>query len=302
MILKDRFLGCVLGCAIGESVAKNPESPDFKLGINSRLAICIGDALIRCNGGAETFKESLLASLLSLCEHSDEAQLPDFLVSFVSFAKHNMTADESSLMSPHAECNSRAVLIGSYWHDIFTKSIQYGILSCEATSEAPQAKCGAAAAAVGTLLAFKEVPVGCIANEIGSVTAGIDDYFSRCIKVSSRMVAAGISPETALSDRGLRGTGSAADAMACSMFCAMRSIDFSEAIKMTSLCGGLSPVVGCTVGGWVGARLGVQGIPDDWLQKIESKSDLETLAADIEGAYSERKKKKNDLALMADYA
>lgn len=301
VLSKDRFLGCVMGCAIGESLAKNMESPDFKLGINSRLAICAGDALIRCNGSAETFKESLSASLVSLCEHSPD-QLTESMTAFATAAKLQVAVDESTLLGPHSECNSRAVLIGAYWHDIFTKAIQYGIISCEATSESPQAKCGAAAAAVGTLLAFKEVPVGCMASEMGSITAGIDDYFSRCLKLSSRMVAAGISPEMALSNNGLRGTEMAADAMACSIYCAMMAVDFKDAIVMASLCGSMSAVVGCTVGAWVGARMGAQGIPEEWLQKIESKSDLETLASDIEEAFAERKKKKNDLALMSDYA
>jgi len=299
---KERFLGCVFGCAIGETVAKNPDAPDFKLGANTRLAICGGDALIRCNGNAETFKASLLASLSSLCEHTPEDQLPQSMRSLSASSKLQVPMDESSLLDPYADINSRSILIGSYWYDIFTKAIQYGIISCEVTSEAPQARCGSAAAAMGTLLAFKEVPMGCMASEIGSVTAGIDDYFSRCIKVASRMVAAGISPKSALSDNGIRGNGSAADAMACSVFCAMRATNFNDAIMMASLCGEFSPVVGCTVGGWVGARVGLKGIPDEWVQKIESRADLEALSTDIEGAFSERKKKKNDLALMADYA
>jgi ADP-ribosylglycohydrolase len=228
--------------------------------------------------------------------------LTESLLSFSRAARLQVSIDESALLDPYSDCNSRAVLIGSYWHDIFTKAIQFGIISCEATCEAPQAKCGSAASAVGTLLAFKEVPIGCMASEIASVTAGIDDYFGRCLKVSARMAASGISPETALSEKGMRGTGSSADAMACSVFCAMRAVDFKEAVKMASLCGSVSAVVGCTVGGWVGARMGTQGLPDEWIQKIESKSDLEALAKDIEDAFAERKKKRNDLSLMADYA
>ena len=49
---------------------------------------------------------------------------------------------------------------------------------------------------------------------------------------------------------------------------------YSEAIRETILCGGDSCTRGFLIGACLGAKFGIQSIPEDWLRKVDGIKDI----------------------------
>ena len=49
---------------------------------------------------------------------------------------------------------------------------------------------------------------------------------------------------------------------------------YSEAIRETILCGGDSCTRGILIGACLGAKFGIQSIPEDWLKKVDGMKDI----------------------------
>ena len=49
---------------------------------------------------------------------------------------------------------------------------------------------------------------------------------------------------------------------------------YSEAIRETILCGGDSCTRGILIGACLGAKFGIQSIPEDWLKKVDGINDI----------------------------
>lgn len=89
-----------------------------------------------------------------------------------------------------------------------------------------------------------------------------------------------IPPETAIKMLGQGWVGD--EAIAISSYCAMKEPnDFEKAIKMAVNHDGDSDSTGAILGNILGAHLGIDKIPEKWLNKVELKDELSQLAKDL---------------------
>ena len=70
------------------------------------------------------------------------------------------------------------------------------------------------------------------------------------------------------------------DAVAMAVYCAMRHPDdYVKAVARAVNIPGDSDSVGCITGGLMGARLGMEGIPYAWIQRLENQERLADIAS-----------------------
>lgn len=127
------------------------------------------------------------------------------------------------------------------------------------------------------------------------VQAGLDDGSPETVAVAMAVAAAQYDRETKMMLREASlGEGPAAvvldrwrgwaghEAVAASLWCFMRHPDsYREAVLLASNSPGDSDSLGAITGALVGARVGLKGIPEAWVSKIENYDNLEWLARDV---------------------
>lgn len=72
------------------------------------------------------------------------------------------------------------------------------------------------------------------------------------------------------------------EALAIAIYCTLKySDDFSKAVLASINHSGDSDSVGCITGAIIGTALGYEGIPNQWVKKIENRSILNTVSNEL---------------------
>lgn len=147
----------------------------------------------------------------------------------------------------------------------------------------PAALEGAAAAALMVALAMRGVSPAEMHAEITRRCVGRSQDFDTCFgEVPDRLKQ---PPEQALTDRGHGGLGEAwvaEEAVASAMYCFWRHPDDYRAAVLEAInTDGDSDSIGAIAGSVVGARLGVESIPENWVRDVENSRALHELAAQL---------------------
>jgi ADP-ribosylglycohydrolase len=307
MTIKDRFRGCILGLAAGEAIARqfgeeettNPEAsfPEAgKYGPNTQLSVCVAEALIAAGDDEQAFCEILAAAFKSWFKAQE---CPDT----ERGAEGNcMAACERMMFGVHWEesgipdaigsgASARSAPIGLYHMDDITKAVQFGIASAQMTHKHPSALCSSVATALLTNMCMNAVPVGVWPNELMMVTGGesgaevigkpkgIDEDFNDHVNLAAKLVGRGAPPRVALTHKFLGDGRVGYEATGCALYCCMAfPYNFEKAVRAALNVRFDTPVVASIVGGWMGARRGVDEIPKEWVEKLEDSAKLSELA------------------------
>jgi ADP-ribosylglycohydrolase len=315
MNIKDRYHGCIVGLAVGDALgyqvefdrlaeinAKFPDGLTFpndgKYSDDTQMSICIAEALIAGTDNVEKFMEALTACFISWHKAQEDPE--------VNRAPGNtcMAACERlAFGTPWQESGvpdgmgsgtaMRSAPIGLWYMDDITSCVEYGIASAQITHKHPSALCASVATSLLTNMAMNMVPVGVWANELTTVTAGIDTDFKEHIDLAAQLAARRAPPALALSEKFLGeawvGFSASASALYC---CMMEPNSFEKAVRMAATTNGDSDTIACIVGAWMGARHGISGIPEEWVRKVEDSSKLIQLADRL---YDAKMKSKSSL-------
>ncbi len=73
----------------------------------------------------------------------------------------------------------------------------------------------------------------------------------------------------------------AEEALAIGVFCALKATDFALGVRLAVNHSGDSDSTGSIAGNLLGAMLGVEAIPQTWLDRLEARQIIETLADDM---------------------
>lgn len=125
----------------------------------------------------------------------------------------------------------------------------------------------------------KEFPV-----RVRSVTAGLSGEFDSTLARLDQ-VRAWTDEEAALNYLGpTRGGGwIAEEAVVMALYCVLRRPDdYPAAVTLAANISGDSDTVACITGGVMGARLGINAIPADWIERLENRDYLSSLAQRLE--------------------
>jgi ADP-ribosylglycohydrolase len=313
MTLKDRFRGCIVGLAVGDalgypvefiSASKISETypegltlkPGAKYSDDTQMTICIAEALIAGHRDSATFCDKLSENFGAWykTQIDDEAQRR---------APGNtcMEACERLVMGRHWSesglldgmgCGSamRSAPIGLFFYDDITRVVEYGISSSEVTHSHPSALCSSVATALCTSLALNNVPVGTWGHEVVTVTKGISQEFNESIQIATELVARGAPAKVALTAKFLGEGWLGYEAVASALFCCMTCPDFKSAVRMGATTNGDSDSIACIAGAWMGAKVGLDGIPKDWVANVEDSEKLIDLADRLYNAKIEASK------------
>jgi ADP-ribosylglycohydrolase len=105
-------------------------------------------------------------------------------------------------------------------------------------------------------------------------------FVTRSVDLALNFVSEGVEPTPESVER--LGTGrTAEEALAITLYCALMAKDFEHGIRLAVNHSGDSDSVGALVGNVLGTALGVEAIPTRWLDELELRAAIETLAVDL---------------------
>jgi ADP-ribosylglycohydrolase len=132
---------------------------------------------------------------------------------------------------------------------------------------------GAAACAVMVAMALDDATPEQMHKEVRMLCSGRSrDFDARWAEVPEAVKQ---PPEVALSERGLGESWVAEEAAASALYCVWRAPeDYSEAVLMAVNTDGDSDSIACIAGSVMGARLGLEAIPERWRRGVEKSEEL----------------------------
>jgi ADP-ribosylglycohydrolase len=282
--LKDRFRGCVTGLAIGDSlddVANGAAIIPGKYGDDTQMAICVVEALTEAGRDLNPYMEALSRNLVKWYKSQDdpaERRSPSkACIVACAELERGTSWEESGEASTERGSAARAAPIGLYFSDP-ARIVEFGMESSRVTHSSMAAMCASVGSAFMPYLAVKEVPVGLWASEIALVTSKISAEFDDKLALAVDAFASGLEARKALSGACLGDGSDGHEAMASALFCCLHCPgDFSGAVLMANT-NNESDGVAAIVGATMGAKLGIQAIPEEWVAKVEGGQKLLELA------------------------
>lgn len=305
MISQDKFKGCLLGLAIGDSLGSQIEFIHEKEDIlaitngkgvtalpdpplytdDTQMTIAVANAILKGGESIETFMDTLSKEFIEwykLQEIPEHRRAPGHTC---LTACHNLLQGmkwEESGIEASSGCGSamRSAPIGLYC-DKVEKVVDYAINSSRITHGHELALCSAVATALITHLAINDEPVGGWANEILHVIS-FNHEFKRIIQLAAEKAANRADPDYVLSNDCLGEGWTGHEAIASALYCCMMyPNNYEKAVLLAANTVGDSDSIACITGAWMGAKLGLEGIRPDWATEIENRDGLLKLANDL---------------------
>lgn len=150
------------------------------------------------------------------------------------------------------------------------------------THRHPTAIASSVGAAYLVKLALDSVPIEQWLGRVLAFTDGMSDEFYRTLLRVGHVLSWG-SEERALKHIGEGWVGD--EAVALALYCALKYPDsYVKAVQRGANTDGDSDSIACIAGGIMGARLGWDAIPSDWVARCENRDLLFALANQLEGA------------------
>lgn len=146
---------------------------------------------------------------------------------------------------------------------------------------------GAAAGALLVAMALEGASPDAMLDAVVRECAPRSRDFAACLAKLPGLLAA--PPEIALSSRGLGEAWVAEEAIACALYCFLRTPhDYRATVLTAANTDGDSDSIACIAGSISGAFNGASPIPSEWRERVENAGRLRALAADL-AAYAERR-------------
>lgn len=269
---RDRYVGCLLGQAIGDALGFSIEG---QYSASTELAMCLAEGLVTSNGfvDPELVGERFLRVL-----HSEHAGLLDPATRLAlehAEASGNFQAGcpESDANSPGPAVRVTPVALVHALSDlnpeVFVREVMRSTLM---TSANPDAVNGALASAYATRVVLRrEVPPELLMDE---VLAFIDeDVVAQTIRKAKRLfelTGGTASVEVLIDDIGAPETMETVVATALYLFCTQPD-DYRAALGAATSLDGTPDAVGALVGAFSGAHLGAEAIPTDLVDQLEGR-------------------------------
>jgi ADP-ribosylglycohydrolase len=179
----------------------------------------------------------------------------------------------------------RIATIGYFYQHDPARLRQVALASSMITHRHPTALVAAVAAAYAIKLALDGVSVGHFIPRTMEFTDGMSGEFDAALYRVGH-VGAWADEEAALQHIGQGWV--AEEAVALALYCVLRyPDDYTACVRRAANTNGDSDSIACIAGGIMGARLGVDAIPSEWLSRCENRDYLETLASRMAASRTE---------------
>lgn len=309
MIVKDRFLGCLLGLAIGDALGMTFEgwspdrikrhwkekvflpSPSRRLGPgqytdDTLMALCHAHSLIE-KGRVEP--EDISQKFIEWYDSGNLRGIGDTTAYAIRRLKKGYNWQESGATGEYAAGNGGAMRIapvGLFCHDDLTalkEAVQKAVII---THNNPEAVAGA--------LAVAYLVARSVRDELdpNSAIKDASNFIGPCkvrenLQRAGELLDSGATPEKALEILGT--SGYVVETVASAVFCFLYSPDDFYKTVVNAVEGGVDSDTTAAVAGAVsGSYNGIKGLPEDWLKGVEDSAGLQDLAGRLYTAWRKK--------------
>jgi ADP-ribosylglycohydrolase len=169
-----------------------------------------------------------------------------------------------------------------YQHDE-ARLREVAIATSQITHRHPTAIAATVAAAYLVKLALDDVPISSYMSQVYDFVTGMSDEFDLAI-LRVGHVLGWANEDLALDHIGQGWTGE--EAVALALYCVLRyPDDYVACVHRAANTNGDSDSIACIAGGLMGARLGLDAIPQDWRLRCENTSGISDLAQRLTSAH-----------------
>lgn len=303
MTNNEKSRGCILGLAIADAVGYPvefirtkediktifgpdgitdlPESPLYT--DDTQMTLSVADALLDIEeDNVDKFMDALSVRFV---EWFDSQSIPknrrapgNTCLSACKALKLGIHWSKSGIQDS-CGCGSamRSAPIGIAFNDIATIT-DFAISSSRITHGHELGVCGAVTTALLTRYAIDDIPIGCWGNELLKVVS-VNEYFKDLIKTAVQAAAEQQQPDFVLSQECLGEGWTGHEAVASALYCCLMNQDsYKDAVLMAANTVGDSDSIACITGAIMGAKLGLPAIPYDWVNRIENRDMLISVA------------------------
>jgi ADP-ribosyl-[dinitrogen reductase] hydrolase len=294
--IKSKFIGCMLGVAIGDALGKQNEGLTRSDILRCSLITDYGKAKAGCPGDKleagqytdDTEQMLVLARSLIECRGFDPA---DFSKRLAKWGKDAMSDPiRKSFVGPSSSVSISRLNSGMSWQDsgsdipscgsamrvapigLFYKDLdeveKYAALSSIPTHNNNEAIAGAVAVAVGVRCALMDMDCAAIINETCAKASKYNGMVAEKIEEAFRK-------KDDEPDKVLEAIGTSYlvnETVPCAFYCFSRYFEQPEkAIIEAVNAGGDTDSIACITGALCGARHGVEAFPERWIEGLENK-------------------------------
>ncbi|VVB93543.1 ADP-ribosylglycohydrolase [uncultured archaeon] len=304
--LKSKYMGCMLGAAIGDALGKQNEGLDRKeilengyvtdynkarAGLpgeklragqytdDTEQMIVLAQSLIECNGfdavdfagriakwGADAQKDPLRKSLVGPSSAAAIARL-----------NSGKSWKESGSDIPSCGSAMRVAPIGLFYKDL-EEIESNAVLSSIPTHNSKGAIAGAVAVAVAVRSALCEKDCIAIIKDVTSRASKYDTDLAKKIRLSYEIREK--EPEAVSAEMGT--SYLVYDTIPCAFYCLSRHFESPEKAILEGVnAGGDTDSIACITGALCGALHGIDAFPEKWLKGLENREMIEHLASAI---------------------
>lgn len=294
--IKSKFIGCMLGAAIGDALGKQNEglarSEIQRRGLitdyGKAQSGCPGDELDAGEYTDDTEQMLVLAQSLIECGRFDPLDFSKRLAKWGKNAmadpKRKMLIGPSSSMSisrldsginwkesgsdlPSCGSAMRVAPIGLFYKDL-DKVEKNAAISSIPTHNSNEAIAGAVAVAVGVRCTLMDMDCAAIINETCARASNHNGMVGEKIKAAFRKKDD--KPDIVFEEIGTSYLVN--ETVPCAYYCFSRYFEQPEkAIIEAVNAGGDTDSIACITGALCGARHGVEAFPDRWIEGLENK-------------------------------
>ena len=189
--------------------------------------------------------------------------------------------------------NMRVAPIGLYFADSRDDLLEVARASSVLTHGHDAAIEGAAAAALLVALALQDASPEEMHAEVAGACRGRSRDFDACWAKVPTLLDA--EPGVALAEGGLGESWVAEEAVASALWCVWRAEgDYKKAVLLAANTDGDSDSIACIAGSIAGAMHGTSALPQPWLEVLEQRDRLEILATELYRASREASERRRD--------
>jgi ADP-ribosylglycohydrolase len=194
--------------------------------------------------------------------------------------KSGINWSESAIISKTCGSLMRVGIIGFIYRNNPEKLVKAALLSGRITHSHPVSDAASISGAYAVKLALDGVEPGEMHESLLSVTEGISQEFTNALRMSYELAYSGMEDEDVLKKLG---QGWYADeTFALAYFCILRyPNDYRKAVQTAVNITGDSDSVGSVAGGILGAKLGIEAVPDSWIEALREKEKLEEMVGPL---------------------
>lgn len=294
--LKNQLLGYLFGSACGDALGRPVEHfsleeikakygekgipeipPDSPWTDDTQIMLVLARALLR---GAELEPEDFMPILAEeFVKWLDEPDLGagETCKGAAARLREGFHWSESGIKESK-KCGSlmRSGIIGFIYRNNPEKLLEVASLSGKISHCHPTADAACIAGTYAVKLALDGVRPEEMFDPLLKVTAGISEEFTKAFEEAYELAKRDMSDEEAL--RKIGQGWYAEETFALSCFCMLRYPDDYKKVVQTAVnITGDSDSVGAVAGGIMGARLGIEAVPENWVQALLGKKNLESM-------------------------